>query len=114
MKRQLAGGLPVVAPVVVGSKHNEAKVVEKRDCASDCEALYELCDNVSSNSYTRKDVVKVLTKIKSSGEQTALPTHAVTHDTTATNAPAGSGSAPLRSWRVPGGARTPCQLELRF
>lgn len=48
MKRQLAGELPVVAPVV-GSEHNEAKVVEKRDCASDCEALYDLCDNVSSN-----------------------------------------------------------------
>lgn len=36
--------------VVFGSKHNVAKaveVVEKRDCATDCEALYQNCVTVS-------------------------------------------------------------------
>ncbi|QDS75061.1 hypothetical protein FKW77_006635 [Venturia effusa] len=52
MKRQLASELPLIAPVMADSKHNAAKAVkfiEKSDCKSDCDALYNLCKEVSSD-----------------------------------------------------------------
>ncbi|KAE9972071.1 hypothetical protein EG328_005244 [Venturia inaequalis] len=64
-------------PVTVGSKRNVDKAVEtieKRDCASNCEALYQDCNTVSSES--------------------SMQLRPLTRDTDAMSAPPGPGIVP--------------------